>query len=108
MGHQAIVAAFGGDVSRSNVPVHGRASWVEHDGTGVFEGLAVPVCCGRYHSLVAQSPLPKALRATAHTVDDRFVMGVKHVEHPTFGVQFHPESVLTKDGVQMFASFLKN
>jgi anthranilate synthase component 2 len=87
--------------------MHGKTSDVRHDGTGVFAGLRDGVTCTRYHSLVVQDP-PAELRVNAW-VDEagqRTIMGVRHAEHPTWGVQFHPESVLTEDGHAMLANFL--
>ena len=105
LGHQAIVEVFGGDVARGVRPVHGKASLIHHDQTGIFAGLASPIVCGRYHSLVATSLGPE-LRATAHTADGT-VMAVQHREHPIFGVQFHPESILTSRGHAMIENFLR-
>lgn len=104
LGHQAIVRAFGGAVVPSGAPVHGKPSWIEHDGSGLFEGLKGPVQAGRYHSLIAWEPLPAALRVCARA--DGLVMAVAHREHPTFGLQFHPESILTPEGFAMLANFL--
>jgi anthranilate synthase/aminodeoxychorismate synthase-like glutamine amidotransferase len=105
LGHQAIVAAFGGDVGPNDAPMHGKPSMVEHDGQGVFEGLDSPFEAGRYHSLVAREPLPRELEVNARA--DGFVMGVQHREHATFGVQFHPESVLTPRGYGLLENFLR-
>jgi anthranilate synthase/aminodeoxychorismate synthase-like glutamine amidotransferase len=107
LGHQAIAAAFGGRVIRAPEPVHGRASRVRHDGTRLFEGLPNPLTVGRYHSLVAEeSTLPPMLRVTART-DDGLVMACEHESHPTWGVQFHPESILTEGGHALIANFLR-
>jgi anthranilate synthase/aminodeoxychorismate synthase-like glutamine amidotransferase len=104
LGHQAIVRAFGGEVRASGAPMHGKPSWIEHDGQGLFEGLENPVEAGRYHSLVAPEPLPAELRACARA--DGLVMALEHRNRPTFGLQFHPESVLTPAGYTMLANFL--
>lgn len=107
LGHQSIAAAFGADIIRAPEPVHGRTSPVFHEGTGLFEGLPNPLRTTRYHSLIAcRESLPDTLRITART-EDGLVMGIEHVDHPTFGVQFHPESVLTDCGHQLLARFLK-
>jgi anthranilate synthase/aminodeoxychorismate synthase-like glutamine amidotransferase len=107
LGHQAIGLAFGGAVVRAPTPVHGKTSPVEHDGGGIFQGVASPFEAGRYHSLiVASSGWPKDLVACAWTRDDRLVMGVRHREWPVHGVQFHPESILTGPGRQMLRTFL--
>jgi para-aminobenzoate synthetase component II len=104
LGHQAIVSAFGGTVSPNGAPMHGKPSPIAHDATGVFNGLPNPFQAGRYHSLVAHEPLPESLRVTARC--DGFVMAVQHRRHPTYGVQFHPESVLTPEGYGLLENFL--
>jgi anthranilate synthase/aminodeoxychorismate synthase-like glutamine amidotransferase len=103
LGHQSLVQAFGGKVVR-HVPVHGKATEIEHDGAGLFAGLPNPLTVGRYHSLVADPALPDVLRVTAR--GDGVVMAVRHRELPALGVQFHPESVLTPDGKRMLENFL--
>ena len=106
LGHQCIGAAYGGEIVRAGRPMHGRTSRIHHDGTGVFEGLPSPFAATRYHSLViAPESVPPALRVTA-TSEDGEIMGVRHVEHPVEGVQFHPESVLTEHGYRMVGRFL--
>jgi anthranilate synthase component 2 len=104
LGHQAIVEAFGGEVDRARALLHGKASTVRHDGKGIFAGLPPEVEAGRYHSLAA-TRIPPELEVTARAPDDE-VMGVRHVEHPIEGVQFHPESVLTPTGPRMLRTFL--
>ncbi len=107
LGHQAIASAFGGRVVRADEPRHGKSSEVEHDGAGLFEGLASPFQAGRYHSLVAErASLPASLRVTAWTGDGA-VMALGHVERPLFGVQFHPESILTPLGSKVLANFIR-
>jgi anthranilate synthase/aminodeoxychorismate synthase-like glutamine amidotransferase len=103
LGHQSLVQAFGGRVVR-HVPVHGKATVIEHDGSGLFAGLPQPLTVGRYHSLIADPDLPEALEATAS--GDGVVMAVRHRELPAVGVQFHPESVLTPDGKRLLENFL--
>jgi anthranilate synthase/aminodeoxychorismate synthase-like glutamine amidotransferase len=103
LGHQAMVEAFGGRVIRGE-PVHGKDTEVEHDGTGIFAGLPIPLRAGRYHSLVADPDLPNAFEVTATSGD--VVMGVRHRELPAEGVQFHPESILTPDGKRLLQNFL--
>ncbi|MEO8359370.1 MAG: aminodeoxychorismate/anthranilate synthase component II [Vicinamibacteria bacterium] len=106
LGHQAIASAFHGNVVRADELRHGKSSDVEHDGAGLFTGLPSPFPAGRYHSLVAErSTLPADLRVTAWTADGT-IMGLKHVTRPLFGVQFHPESVLTPDGHQLLFNFV--
>ncbi len=107
LGHQAIGQAFGGRVVRAPVIMHGKTSDVVHDGSGVFAGLRDGVTCTRYHSLVVQDPPAELLvNAWVDEAGQRTIMGVRHAEHPTWGVQFHPESVLTEDGHAMLANFL--
>ncbi|GAA3414861.1 hypothetical protein GCM10018952_37040 [Streptosporangium vulgare] len=107
LGHQGIAAAYGAEVVRT-APVHGRASTIRHDGTGVLAGLPNPFTATRYHSLVVDhASLPDELVPTAWT-DDGVLMGLRHRSHPTFGVQFHPESVLTPMGKRLMANFLRS
>ena len=104
LGHQAIVRAYGGEIGRAHALLHGKASRISHDGHGVFDGLPEEVEVGRYHSLAAMV-VPAVLQVTARTGDGE-VMGVRHVDHPVEGVQFHPESVLTPLGARMAENFL--
>jgi anthranilate synthase component 2 len=104
LGHQAIVEAFGGEIGQARALLHGKASLVKHDGSGIFEGLPPAIEAGRYHSLAA-ARIPKVLEVTA-TTEDGEVMGVRHRTYPIDGVQFHPESVLTPDGPALLANFL--
>ncbi len=107
LGHQTIAAALGGKVIRAAEPVHGRASSVRHNGRGLFAGLPNPLTACRYHSLVVEeSSLPACLEPTAWTADGT-LMAIEHREHPVFGVQFHPESVLTDCGYSLLANFLR-
>jgi len=107
LGHQAIGAAYGASVVRARRLVHGKTSLVEHDGSGIFEGLRSPLQATRYHSLVVED-LPVELRVNAWCDDDgeRVVMGVAHTDQPVWGVQFHPESILTDTGHAMLQRFL--
>jgi len=105
LGHQAIAAAFGGLVHRAAKPVHGKPAQIIHGGTRLFEGLPSPFQAGRYHSLMADLPGNASLRATAHTRDGE-LMALEHVSAPIFGVQFHPESVLTEYGHAILSNFL--
>ncbi len=107
LGHQAIAVAFGGRVVRAPEPCHGKASVVEHGNDEIFAGLPSSFEAGRYHSLVAErESLPSELRVTAWTLDG-VVMGLRHNERPLFGVQFHPESVLTPEGSRVFVNFVR-
>lgn len=105
LGHQSIGQAFGGDVVRGE-PVHGKTARIHHDGKGVYAGLEQDFEATRYHSLViAPDSLPECLVVTSET-EDGVIMGVRHREHPTEGVQFHPESVLTTSGKALLKNFL--
>jgi anthranilate synthase component 2 len=105
LGHQAMGIVAGGTVDRA-VPVHGKASLVYHDGRGILEGVGSPFEAGRYHSLVVvREDLPAELELTAWT-DDGLVMGTQHRELPRYGVQFHPESILTPEGPAIVENFL--
>ena len=106
LGHQAIGAAFGGRVVRAPAVVHGKTSRVAHDGDALFAGIPSPFVATRYHSLVVDEPtLPGVLRVTARSADG-LLMALRHETHRTFGVQFHPESVLTRHGQRLLANFL--
>jgi anthranilate synthase/aminodeoxychorismate synthase-like glutamine amidotransferase len=108
LGHQAIGIAFGGTVVRAPRPVHGKTSPIEHDGRGIFRGVASPFDAGRYHSLiVSRDGWPAELVATATTRGDEIVIGLRHRDWPIHGVQFHPESILTGPGRQILRNFLQ-
>jgi anthranilate synthase/aminodeoxychorismate synthase-like glutamine amidotransferase len=104
LGHQVVVAAYGGKIDLAPEPRHGKTSRVRHDGRGVFAGLANPFTATRYHSLAAVS-LPDELEPCAWS-EDGVIQGVRHRELPVTGVQFHPESVLTTEGKKLLATFL--
>ena len=107
LGHQAIGAAFGGRVERARRPLHGQATPVAHDGRRLFSGLPAPMPVGRYHSLVVTPEPGMAEHLTVDAVSDEGeVMALSHRRHPTYGVQFHPESVLTEGGHALFGNFL--
>jgi para-aminobenzoate synthetase component II len=106
LGHQAIGQVFGGKVVRAKQPMHGDYSAITHDDSGVFEGLPQGMNVGRYHSLIVEAVEASPLRVTASS-DDGAIMGLSHYDHPTFGVQFHPESILTEHGYDMLKNFLK-
>ena len=106
LGHQSIGQAFGGKVVRAPELMHGKASDVHHDGKTIFAGLDDQFRAGRYHSLIVErESLPSCLEISAHTGD--IIMGLRHRELKVEGVQFHPESILTSDGKQLLANFLK-
>jgi len=110
LGHQSIGAAFGGNVVRAPHLMHGKTSLVEHDGRTIFAGIASPMTCTRYHSLiVAEEGLPAELEVSARTSEPggSIIMALRHRSLPIEGVQFHPESVLTADGKKLIANFLK-
>ncbi len=111
LGHQAIAAAFGGNVVRASKLMHGKTSEVEHDGRTIFGGIASPMTATRYHSLIVQETgLPPELEISATTSErggPRIIMGLRHKKFPVEGVQFHPESVLTSQGKKLVANFLK-
>ena len=105
LGHQALGVASGGTVDRT-APVHGKASLIHHDGRGILEGVSSPFEAGRYHSLVVlRDDLPSELELTAWT-DEGLVMATQHRKLPRFGVQFHPESILTPEGPRIVENFL--
>jgi anthranilate synthase/aminodeoxychorismate synthase-like glutamine amidotransferase len=108
LGHQAIGAAFGGNVVRAPKLMHGKTSEVEHDGKTIFRGIPSTMTCTRYHSLiVAEEGFPEELEVSARTADGETIMALRHREFPIEGVQFHPESVLTVHGKQIIKNFLK-
>ena len=113
LGHQAIGAAFGGDVIRAPLLMHGKTSVVEHDGRTIFKGIPKPMTCTRYHSLIVdEETLPKSLEISARVASEKgaakgLIMALRHKTLPIEGVQFHPESVLTDHGKQLIANFLK-
>jgi len=107
LGHQVMGAVFGGLVKRARRPMHGDSSEINHDGLGLFEGLPQRFSAGRYHSLIVdlegrETPMEITARS-----DEGEIMGLRHNAHPTFGVQFHPESILTEGGYDMLRNFLK-
>jgi anthranilate synthase/aminodeoxychorismate synthase-like glutamine amidotransferase len=106
LGHQCIGAAYGGEIVRAGRPMHGKTSRIHHDGTGLFTGLPSPFRATRYHSLViAPASVPPELEITA-TSEDGEIMAVQHARFPVYGVQFHPESVLTEHGYRLIDHFL--
>ncbi|MHB8156361.1 MAG: anthranilate synthase component II [Desulfocucumaceae bacterium] len=107
LGHQAIGQAFGGRVVRAEKPMHGKISTISHDGRGIFQGIPQSLAVGRYHSLVVSPEgLPGCLEVTSIT-DRGEIMGLRHREYCVEGVQFHPESVLTRHGKAMLKNFLR-
>ncbi len=110
LGHQAIGAAFGGKVIRAPHLMHGKTSEVRHDDKTIFSGLPSPMTATRYHSLIVEeSTLPESLEVSAYTTErdgSKIIMGLRHRQFPVEGVQFHPESVLTKSGKKLIENFL--
>jgi anthranilate synthase component 2 len=108
LGHQAIGMAFGGAVVRAPRPMHGKTSTVEHDGKGLFSGITTTFQASRYHSLiVSEEGWPEALEVSARSKEDGLVMGLRHRRWPIYGVQFHPESILTHEGRRILRNFLE-
>ncbi len=105
LGHQVLCEALGGRIIRAPRPVHGQASLIRHTGSTLFQGIPSPLTVGRYHSLIADAvSMPSDLQATAW--GDEVIMAFQHKHYPVFGVQFHPESILTKNGYDLLANFL--
>ena len=111
LGHQSIGAAYGGDVVRAQRVMHGKTSPIRHNGEGIFQGLPSPLTVARYHSLVIEpSTLPAELQVLATTDEpgsETEIQAVRHREHPVWGVQFHPESILTQGGKRILENFLE-
>lgn len=106
LGHQAIAEAFGGAVVRANRPMHGKSCEITHTGEGLFQGISMPLTVGRYHSLIVEpDSLPESLQVTAWSAEGE-IMALQHRSLPIFGVQFHPESVLTECGYDLLSHFL--
>jgi anthranilate synthase component II len=106
LGHQCIGAVYGGTVGRAPMLMHGKTSSVNHNEMGIFKGIPTPFEAMRYHSLVVFAPTPDALETIATTGDGE-IMALKHRDYPTYGVQFHPESILTEHGRQLLKNFLE-
>jgi len=108
LGHQGIGWAFGGKVVPAKRLMHGKTSLIRHEPDGIFEGVPNPLQATRYHSLVCEKKsLPRCLEVTAESLDDHEIMGLKHREYPIFGIQFHPESILTRDGITIIRNFIE-
>jgi anthranilate synthase component 2 len=107
LGHQAIGAAFGGEIHRAALIKHGKTSLISHRSDGLFNGLPNPLEVMRYHSLIIEkSSIPEELECIAHSDDDQEIMAIKHRQYPVFGLQFHPESIGTPSGKQILKNFL--
>jgi anthranilate synthase/aminodeoxychorismate synthase-like glutamine amidotransferase len=108
LGHQGIIAHFGGKIIRNTKPMHGKTSQVEHSGKELFKDVTNPLSVMRYHSLIGdQNAFPECLEITARSLDDNVIMAVQHKELPIFGVQFHPESIMTEEGSKILKNFLE-
>jgi len=108
LGHQGIIHTFGGKIMSAKRLMHGKTSLIKHDEKGIFKGVKNPLTATRYHSLVGdRHSIPSCLKITAESLDDREIMGVRHVAYPIEGVQFHPESILCEDGKLVIKNFLE-
>ena len=108
LGHQGIIHAFGGKIVSAQKLMHGKTCTIKHDGKGIFKGVHNPFTATRYHSLAGDKrSIPACLEVTAESIDDGEIMGVRHVEYPIEGVQFHPESILCEDGKLIIKNFLE-
>ena len=105
LGHQLLGVAFGGKIKRASLVMHGKVSAVRHSHTGMFAYLPQPLSVMRYHSLVLEE-LPLCFKPTAISMDDQSIMGIQHIEYPLYGLQFHPESIGTRDGDKILQAFL--
>ena len=107
LGHQGIAYAFGGSIVPARRLMHGKTSLIDHENDGLFKGVENPLRATRYHSLVCQrSDFPNCLVETATSIDDNEIMGLRHRRYPIYGVQFHPESILTSEGIKILKNFL--
>jgi len=106
LGHQGIIMRYGGAIRKSEKPMHGKTSLIEHNGTGLFKNVENPLRVMRYHSLIGEE-IPGCLEVTARSKDDNVVMGVAHKDLPIFGVQFHPESIMSEQGKRILENFIR-
>ena len=108
LGHQGIACAYGGLIVPAKRLMHGKTSLIQHETDGIFKGVTNPLEATRYHSLVCdRKSFPQCLHVTARSLDDNEIMGLKHREYPIYGVQFHPESILTSEGMKIMKNFLE-
>ena len=108
LGHQCIAHVYGANVVRAERLMHGKTSLIKYEGNGLMEGVDNPLKATRYHSLVVQGDsIPPELKVFAHSLDDGEVMGLRHKKYPVYGLQFHPESILTKNGIRIIKNFLE-
>ena len=107
LGHQCIAHVFGGKIRRAKTLMHGKTSLIEHNGKGILNGIPNPLEAVRYHSLVVDDKtLPQCLEIIAKSLDDNEIMGLKHKKYEIYGLQFHPESILTREGIKIIENFL--
>jgi len=107
LGHQCIAHVFGGKIRRAKTLMHGKTSLIEHNGKGILNGIPNPLEAVRYHSLVVDDKtLPQCLEIIAKSLDDNEIMGLKHRKYEIYGLQFHPESILTREGIKIIENFL--
>jgi len=108
LGHQGIAYAFGGSITPAKQLMHGKTSSIKHDGNGLFRNVENPLRATRYHSLICERKrFPECLEETATSIDDGEIMGLRHRRYPIYGVQFHPESILTSEGIKILRNFLE-
>lgn len=108
LGHQAIAVAFGGALLQAEKIMHGKTSIITHNGCGIVKNIPEQVTVMRYHSLVInKNELPEDLEIVANSIDDKEIMAIKHKDYPLYGIQFHPESIGTEDGKQIFQNFIE-
>ncbi|WP_033826471.1 anthranilate synthase component II [Bacillus andreraoultii] len=108
LGHQAIAVAFGGALLQAEKIMHGKTSIITHNGCGIVKNIPEQVTAMRYHSLVInKNELPEDLEIVANSIDDKEIMAIKHKDYPLYGIQFHPESIGTEDGKQIFQNFIE-
>ena len=108
LGHQGIACAYGGSIVHARQLMHGKTSLIKHDQEGLYEGVSNPLKATRYHSLVcSRRDFPECLEENATSIDDNEIMGFKHREYPIYGVQFHPESILTHEGLKIIRNFIE-
>jgi len=109
LGHQGIAYAFGGSIVPAKHLMHGKTSFIKHEGNALFKDVQNPLRATRYHSLVcSRKSFPKCLEETATSLDDNEIMGLRHKSYPIYGVQFHPESILTTEGLKIVQNFLES
>ncbi len=106
LGHQTIAKVFGANITAAKYPMHGMSSWISHQNTGVLAGLSNPLQVGRYHSLIVDNILPESELIVTATSTEGEIMALQHKQYPVYGVQFHPESILTMDGISIIRNFL--